>query len=57
METSVGSGSFGSVWRAKYCSTSVAVKLLGTDKTPGASDTSYQRRITRQLEKVGGRVG
>lgn len=30
----------------------VAVKMLGQDKSPSASDTSYQRKITRQLEKV-----
>lgn len=32
----------------------VAVKMLGQDKSPSASDTSYQRKITRQLEKVKG---
>lgn len=54
MDTCIGQGSFGAVWRAKYCSTSVAVKMLGQDKSPSASDTSYQRKITRQLEKEAG---
>ncbi|KAL4428440.1 hypothetical protein ABPG75_002529 [Micractinium tetrahymenae] len=47
----LGSGSFGTVLLAKFCHTPVAVKLLGGDKAPGATDSLHRRNVVRDLAK------
>ena len=42
------------VWLARYCQTTVAVKLLNQTKVPGATDSAAERSVLRQLQKEAG---
>eukprot|EP00887_Chlorella_sp_A99_P007218 scaffold2.g7218.t1 len=47
----IGEGSFGQVWVARWCQTTVAVKMLMQTRVPGATDSAGERRMLRQLQK------
>ncbi|KAL4425219.1 hypothetical protein ABPG75_009235 [Micractinium tetrahymenae] len=50
----LGRGSFGAVYLAKYCQTTVAVKMLGAEKKSEVTDSVHHRHVIRQLEKEAG---
>ncbi|PRW59651.1 nitrilase 2 isoform A [Chlorella sorokiniana] len=53
LSTVLGQGSFGCVRLAKWCHTTVAVKMmtLGGSQSAGAADEEQQAKLLRQLEK------